>query len=148
MFLVDTDVISATAPTKAQPREDVVRWLAERGESIFLSAITLLELRRGIALLEAKGRHQKAIPLRLWAANLCENYADRILPLDRTVACLAGELAAQAEAEGASPGLPDACIAATAKHHGLMVVTGNARHFDMLGIAHLTLWRVGEEGPR
>ena len=147
MFLVDTDVISATAPTKASPRKDVLDWLRDRGDKVFLSTITLTELRRGIALLTGKRHHRKAKLLEAWEARLAQGFATRILPVDETVARLAGDLFGRAEAKGYFPGLADACIAATAERYRLTVISANAKHFRALGATYHPLWTETERGP-
>lgn len=147
MFLIDTDVISATAPTKASPRQDVLDWLRDRGDRVFLSTITLAELRRGIALLAGKGHRRKARLLELWEAGLAESFSSRILPIDENVARIAGDLFGRAEARGHVPGLADACIAATAERYRLTILTANARHFKALGAPYQPLWAKAEVGP-
>src|SRR3712207_9312095 len=59
LFLVDTDVISDTAPTKTAAREHAVAWLSEHRSDLFLSAITVAELRRGVAFLHGRGRSEE-----------------------------------------------------------------------------------------
>jgi predicted nucleic acid-binding protein len=147
VFLIDTDVISATAPTKASPREDVLEWLRERGDRVFLSTITLAELRRGIALLAGKGHRRKAQILEAWEAGLSRSFAKRILPVDEAVARIAGDLFGRAEARGYFPGLADACIAATAERYRLTIITANARHFHALGATYQPLWEKAGGGP-
>jgi hypothetical protein len=147
VFLVDTDVISATAPTKASPRQDVLDWLRERGDRVFLSTITLAELRRGIALLAGKGHHRKAGLLQAWEARLAQSFASRILPVDEAVARLAGDLFGRAEAMGYFPGSADACIAATAERYRLTIISANAKHFRALEATYHPLWSEAESGP-
>ena len=136
MFLVDTDVISAVAPTKAVGDADALEWLRRHGGAMFLSVVTVAELRRGVALLSGKGATQKAAALAAWQQELETTFGDRILPIDDGTARRAGDLLGAAEARGHRPGLPDAFIAATADLQGLTVVTRNANHFAALGVAH------------
>ena len=143
MFLVDTDVISGSAPTKSSGRDETIAWLRAHGDRVYLSTITVAELKRGIAFLAGKGHHRKAAALESWEKGLVERFSNRILALDHAVARRAGELFGAAEARGHDPGLADACIAATADLNRLVVVTSNVRHFRALGVAHQ---RLGDEG--
>lgn len=136
MFLIDTDVISMSAPTKAERPEPVLAWLKANGDALFLSSITVAEIRRGIAFVAGKGHSRKAVALRDWEHNLVQHFADRILPVDDKVAQRAGDLLGRAEAQGFAPGIPDACIAATADVHRLMLVTANGRHFQALDVKY------------
>jgi predicted nucleic acid-binding protein len=136
VFLVDTDVISAAAPTKAVGRAEALEWVQRHGEALFLSVVTVAELRRGVALLAGKGATQKSAALAEWQEELEIAFGDRIFPIDDSTARRAGDLLGAAEARGHKPGLPDAFIAATADLQGLTVVTRNASHFAALGVAH------------
>ena len=147
MFLVDTDVISASAPTKAQRPDAVLQWLREHGEQLFISTITLAEIRRGIAFVDGKGHGRKAAVLTDWESGLLQSFADRILPVDERVAQRAGDLLGRAESRGFAPGLPDACIAATADLHRLILVTANGRHFQALDIRYRSPYPEDHERP-
>lgn len=136
MFLVDTDVISAVAPTKTLADVEAREWVQRNGGTMFLSVVTMAELRRGAALLAAKGATQKSATLTAWQQELETMFGDRIFPIDDGTARRAGDLLGAAEARGHRPGLPDAFIAATADLQGLTVVTRNASHFAALGVAH------------
>ena len=135
MFVIDTDVISEGSP-KEQPRADIRHWLRQEGTKMFLSVVTLAELRRGIEFLRWKGATRKAMSLDMWERELASRFEERILPLDSATAVRAGELLGMAEAKGHMPGLIDAFIAATADLRGFTVVTLNRRHFRALGVAH------------
>jgi predicted nucleic acid-binding protein len=101
-------------------------------ESIFLSVITLVELRRGIQLLP-QGKRREALDE--WLLNdVAEAYEGRILPVTAAIADLAGRVAAAAKQDGYTVELADVLIAATARVHGLAVVTLNRKHFERLGV--------------
>lgn len=136
MFLVDTDVISAVAPTKAVIDPEAREWVRRHGGAVFLSVVTVAELRRGVALLSGKGATQKSAALAQWQEELETAFGDRIFAIDHGTARRAGDLLGAAEARGHRPGLPDALIAATADLQGLTVVTRNSSHFAALGVAH------------
>ena len=136
MFLVDTDVISAAAPTKAVADAQTREWLRREGGGVFLSVVTIAELRRGVALLAAKGATQKSSMLASWQERLQAAFVERILPIDEATARRAGDLLGAAEGSGHRPGLADAFIAATADLQGLTVVTLNGSHFSALQVPH------------
>jgi predicted nucleic acid-binding protein len=139
-------VISALAPTKAERPDAVLRWLRENGEQLFISTITLAGIRRGVAFVDGKGHGLKAAMLTDWENGLVQSFADRILPVDERVARGAGDPPGKAEAKGFAPGLPDACIAATADLHHLPV-TANGRHFQALDIRYPPPYPEGHQRP-
>ncbi|MFY7961739.1 MAG: type II toxin-antitoxin system VapC family toxin [Elsteraceae bacterium] len=138
--LLDTNIVSTLAPSKRETSAGLLNWL-ERidGEGrAFLSVVTVLEIEKGVSLLEHKGAAAKASELRRWLAGLVAGFDDKILPLDPDSAALAGQLEAKAIHAGHNPGMADAAIAGIAKARGLIVVTRNARHFLPFEIAVLT----------
>jgi predicted nucleic acid-binding protein len=141
VYLVDTDVLSATAPTKVQPDERLREWIRNHSHDLYLSVVTLLELSHGLNWLHHRGASAKAARLRLWIETVCGYYADRLLPVDLPVALRAGELIANARAAGIRVGTEDAIIAATAQLRGYVVLTANTRHFVPLSVAHLNPFR-------
>jgi toxin FitB len=141
MYLLDTNVLSAGAPTKAQPDETVLDWIREHSHELYLSVVTLLELSYGLNWLRHRGATARAAQLQLWLDAVTGHYGERVLPVDFTVALRAGELIAIARAVGARVGSEDAIIAATADLRGFMVLTANARHFAPMAIAHLNPFR-------
>jgi predicted nucleic acid-binding protein len=128
-YLLDTNVVSEWS--KPRPNNGVVGFLASTGEeSLFLSVITLAELRRGVERL-TNGRRRNA--LEEWLENdLIQRFDDRILGIDRDVANTWGRIIAQAERRGRAPGVMDAWIAAIAEVRGLTVVTRNVADFRPL----------------
>ncbi len=135
-FLLDTNVISMLSPSRAEASAHFLEWLERMdGEGrIFLSAVTIQEIEKGIALLEHKGAAAKAAGLRVWLSGLIATYDDKILGLDASAAAFAGQLEAKAIFSGHDPGMADAIIAGIAKAHDLVVVTRNAKHFLPFGI--------------
>jgi predicted nucleic acid-binding protein len=136
-FLLDTDVISMLSPSRAEASARFLEWL-ERMDSegrLFLSVVTIHEIERGIALLEHKGATAKAAGLKVWLKGLAATYDDKIIPLDASVAALAGQLEAKAISAGHDPGMADAVIAGIAKAHDLVIVTRNTKHFLPFGAA-------------
>ena len=76
-----------------------------RGQDL-LSAVTIQEIEKGIALLEHKGAAAKAAGLRVWLSGLIATYDDKILGLDASAAALAGQLEAKAISSGRIRGWP------------------------------------------
>lgn len=115
-FLFDTDVISLLAPGRAGVPEDFVaraEMLDSQGQ-VFLSAVSIHELEKGVRLLEARGATQKARMLDSWLRPLVARHAGFILSADADVARVSGELEARAIAAGFNSGASDAMIAGTA----------------------------------
>lgn len=133
MYLVDTNVLSAGAPSRIAP-VDLIVWMDEHSAELFLSAVTVAEIEDGIAKLRREGATRKAADLATWLETLLHLYGSRILPFDTAAARVAGALSDLVRGQGQAPGFADIAIAATAKHHGLTVLTRNLRHFEPLGV--------------
>ncbi len=119
------------SPARAEASAPFLEWL-ERVDSegrVFLAVVAIHEIEKGIALLEHKGATAKAAGLKIWLAGLVASYDDKIIPVDLSVAALAGQLEARAISAGHDPGMADATIAGIAKAHGLVIVTRNSKHF-------------------
>lgn len=97
---------------------------------IFLSAITIGEITKGITLL-ADGRHKQE--LAFWLREIGQHVAGQILPIDHETARIWGEITARAQAGGIIVPASDGLIAATALQHGLHAMTRNTRHFAATG---------------
>jgi predicted nucleic acid-binding protein len=127
-YLLDTNILSETVRT--HPNKSVITWLDQiPGEALFISVLTLGEIRKGIETLSDKRRRET---LRLWLEHdLPEWFEGRVLPVDREVADRWGRLLAAA---GRPVPTIDSLLAATALHHTLRLVTRNARDFDYHGL--------------
>ena len=134
MYLADTDVLSAGAPGRSERSAALVEWMDTHSDGLFLSAVTVAEISNGIAKLKRTGSAYRAVRLEKWLELVIHLYGKRVLPLDVSVARLAGELTDKARAAGHSPGFGDVAIAATAGWHGMTILTRNLRHFRPLGI--------------
>jgi predicted nucleic acid-binding protein len=132
LYLVDTNVISAGAPSRA--RMALADWMDAQSALLSLSAITVAEIEDGIAKLRREGARRKSAGLTAWLDALLHLYGDRVLSFDTPTARIAGALSDRARAGGHVPGLADIVIAATAQRHGLIVLTRNIRHFAPLGV--------------
>jgi toxin FitB len=136
-FLLDTNVISESM--KGRPNPGVVAWLAKVHEdSVFLSVVTITELRYGIGRL-APGRRRERLGSWL-EKELITRFAGRILPIELEVADACGKLIARSESLGRPMEARDAFIAATAEVHGLKLVTRNASDFEAVLKGIVTPW--------
>ena len=137
MYVLDTDVLSATAPTKAKPDETVREWIRTTSHDLYLSVVTLMELSYGLNWLRYRGASSRAARLELWIDFVRVHYADRVLPVDPITAIRAGALIALARSAGVEVDSEDAMIAAAADLRGLVVLTVNAKHFAPMGVPYL-----------
>jgi len=133
-FLLDTNIPSELVRSHPDPR--VERWFSAQDEqSLFLSAISIGELRRGFTLLPAGKRRTQ---LEHWFDDeLVPRFGGRILPVTHGIADRWGVLGAERQLKGAPIGTADGLIAATAAEHGLVLVTRNVRDFAGLGVTLL-----------
>lgn len=134
--LLDTCVVSELRRSDCDPRvRAAVNVIPDDG--LFLSALTVGEIVKGIALL-APGKKQQA--LQEWAHGLQIQFADRILPVDLATCVLWGEIIAQAQRQGINVPAVDGLIAATARRHGLRLMTRNVSDFAATGASLLNPW--------
>ncbi len=136
-YLLDTNVISALAPSRADRPPSLVDWLDRKSDELFLSVITATEVRDGIAKASRAGATRKALALTVWWDQVEVRFADRLLAFDLQAATLAGMLSDRARAAGLSPGFADIAIAATAGAHGHALLTRNLKDFRVFGIVAL-----------
>ena len=134
VWLVDTNVLSAAAPTKAVPSPGLTTWMERNSDRLFLSVITVAEVEDGIAKARREGATRKAERLDVWLETVIHLYADRILPLDIKAARRLGALSDHARGAGVSPAWADLAIAATAMVNRYAILTKNIRHFVGLGV--------------
>ena len=134
-YLVDTNVLSVTAPTVAVGRPEVIEWMDLHSRDLFLSVITVAEIAEGIAKARREGTKRKASNLSAWLRIVLHLYGDRVLPFDSPTAEIAGALADLSRGRGHSPGFADIAIAATAHRHDLTILSRNKRHFAPMDLA-------------
>jgi toxin FitB len=134
-YLVDTNVISATAPGTTARRVEFLEWIDSHSLNLFLSAVTIAEIADGIAKIKREGAKRKAAGLSAWLRTVLHLYADRVLPFDAPTAEIAGSLSDLARGRGHAPGFADIAIAATARRHELTILSRNKRHFEPMDVA-------------
>lgn len=136
-FLLDANVVSEW--TKPRPDTGVVAWLAEADEDrVFISVITVAELRHGIEGLPAGARRDR---LDTWLTEqVPQRFEERLLPVDAETANLWGRVMAQGQAAGRPPGTMDCFIAATVLQHDMTLVTRNVSDFEALEVRLVSPW--------
>ena len=128
MYILDTNVISAVRRPDRAPR--VEAWLRGKAEQdLFLSVVTLGEIERGIRQQDSRDP-DFARDLRAWLDRTILLFSDRLLAFEAEDARIWGRLSSEIGHAGA-----DLMIAATALHHGAVVVTGNVSDFAPTGAA-------------
>ncbi|NJD32064.1 MAG: type II toxin-antitoxin system VapC family toxin [Gammaproteobacteria bacterium] len=133
-YLLDTNVVSELS--RARPAPAVTEWISRvPNEALFLSVLTLGELRKGV---EALPRGARREALRLWLEqDLADWFGDRLLPVDAAVADRWGRLAA---ASGSPLAAIDSLLAATALQHDLRLVTRNVADFEFPALEVVNPW--------
>lgn len=135
-YLLDTNVVSELRKPKVTAHPAVCAWAAaQRTSELWLSAITIMELEIGVARLERRDRRQGTALRRWLERDLLPAFADRVLPVDVSIARRAGSL----HVPDPRPDR-DTLIAATAIAHGLTVVTRNVSDFVDLGVPLIDPW--------
>jgi toxin FitB len=126
-FLLDTTVVSEWV--KSRPNRGVATWLAQVDEDrVFISVVTLAELRYGIERMPAGSRRKR---LDEWLRDeLPLRFEGRVLSIDPIVADGWGKVVARSEAAGRPISAMDALIAATAETHDMTLVTRNTSDFE------------------
>lgn len=128
-YLVDTNIYSE--PVKPKPEPKVVEWLRKHERELYVSTVTIGEIRRGIERLPDGKRKDQ---LRAWLQSICECMKGRVLSYNISTAHVWGQLKAKWDKAGVSVPSLDSQIAATAQRHGLTVVTRNTSDFDKTGV--------------
>ena len=128
-WLVDTNVFSE--PVKPKPDAKVVAWLRAHESELYVSTITIGEIRRGIERLPDGKRKTQ---LRAWLIALCDCMRGRILSYNTSTAHVWGQLKAKWDRAGLAIPSLDSQLAATAHRHGLTIVTRNLRDFAKTGV--------------
>ncbi len=138
MILLDTNVVSE--PLRPAPDARVIAWIdAQALETLFLSAITVAELRAGLALLPA-GRRRAGLQESLETMVL-PLFSGRVLPFDLGCTQAYAELMAKSRASGLTIATSDGYIAAIAAANGLTVATRDTGPFAAAGPVVINPWQ-------
>ena len=137
MILLDTNVVSE--PLRSSPDLGVVAWIdAQPLETLFLSAITVAELRASVALLPA-GKRRTGLQQNL-EKRVLPLFAGRVLPFDLACTVPYAALMAKARSVGLAIATADGCIAAIAVANGFGVATRDTRPFEAAGATVINPW--------
>lgn len=129
--LVDANVLSEATRPASDPR--VLAWLDRHGADLFISAVTVGELRRGVALYP---QSRKRAALAKWLEEVVGSFEGRILPVNLEVAVAWGDYYAAQQRKGHKPQALDSLVAATAQVHGFTVATRNAEDFPGVSVTN------------
>ena len=137
-WLLDTNILSEIRRLKPEPR--VLTFISDRPlEQLYVSAVTLAELRFGIELLsEGSSRRDE---LNHWLTNTIRPMFDqRVLPITEEIMFRWRVLVEEGRKAGHTFSQPDLIIAATALHHGFTMVTRDRGDFERAGVAIVNPW--------
>ena len=137
MYILDTNVVSELRKIKAGKADNnVVAWAQNvDASSLFVSAITIMELELGVLSIERKDAIQGVL-LRTWLQqHVLPEFTGRILPIDTFVAIRCAQLHIPNKRNDR-----DALIAATALIHSMAVVTRNVVDFQPTGVQIINPW--------
>jgi len=135
-ILVDTCVLSEIRRPQGNSRVRE-QFQALAPETIFLSVLTLGELKKGIEKLEP-GAKKKS--LNAWLDQIVSSAEKRVLPIDLETAVIWGEITAKSAAQGKQIPPVDGLIAATAIQHGLRLMTRSIADFEPTGAMLINPW--------
>lgn len=137
-YLLDTNVISELI--SKQPNKKVVEWLDRLDpHTIYLSVITIGEIRKGIEKLPSSKRKQR---VKEWLeTDLLLRFHGRILEITTEVMLVWGKLTARLENEGKPVTAMDSLIAATALQTNSCLVTRNEHDFKHTGVSMINPWK-------
>ena len=128
MYLLDTNVVSELRK-RGRCDENVTAWYTSvSGDELFLSVLTLGEIRKGIELIRDRDPDQ-AVVLENWLSCVEQKYEDRTLSIDIAITDAWGRMHYIRNVS-----VIDGLLAATAKVHDMTLVTRNIEHFEDLGI--------------
>ena len=137
MILLDTNVVSE--PLRPAPDARVIEWIdAQALETLYLSAITVAELRAGVALLPV-GKRRSGLQQNL-EERVLPLFAGRVLPFDLACTPAYAALMTKARAAGLAIAAADGYIAAIASANGMAVATRDIGPFEAAGAAVIDPW--------
>jgi hypothetical protein len=135
MYLLDTTIVSLFDIRRKEQAAAVIDWIRSHDASIHISVMSLMEIEAGILRLLREGKSQRAEDIIELRDGLSTGYTDRLLPVTADVALTVARLGNEVRPMVIEQ--TDLIIAATAKVHGLTVLTRNLRHFTPTGVPAL-----------
>ena len=139
MILLDTNVVSE--PLRATGNANVLAWIdGQNIETLYLSTISLAELRYGVAALP-EGKRREALHNGL-ELRILPLFTDRVLSFDDAASKSYAVLRARAKAQGKAIAPVDGYVAAIAAAHGLIVATRDVAPFMAAGLTFINPWEV------
>ena len=129
MYLIDTNIVSEVGKG-IRCDIHVANWYSEVDESLlYISSLSLGEIRRGIELVRRRGDPAQANSLEIWLQTVKQQFSNRVLDVDSLIAETWGEVSALRPIPAV-----DGLLAATAKVHNLTLVTRNIQDVQGLGV--------------
>ncbi len=137
-YLLDTNVISELISKR--PNKRVVEWLdCLDPNTIYLSVITIGEIRKGIEKLPPSKRRER---IKEWLeSDLLLRFQGRILEITKEVMLIWGELTGRLEREGRPITAIDSLVAAVALQGNYRLVTRNEHDFRYTGVTIVNPWK-------
>ncbi len=137
MILLDTNIVSELM--RPVPDENVMAWVNEvDGGDLYLSSITVAEIRYGLAIMPG-GKRQQSL-LERFDNFITLGFSRRVLPFDEQAANVYGSLMAKQKNDGRTMSALDGQIASIASTHDLELATRNIKDFDGIGIGLVNPW--------
>lgn len=137
MILLDTNVVSELLRRAPEPR--VIEWIdAQPLETVYLSAMTVAEMRASVAMLPAGKRH--AALHESLEKQVLPMFVGRVLPFDQACTIAYAELLVKVSKAGSGIETADVCIAAVAISNGLIVATRDTNPFQATGLNVIDPW--------
>jgi predicted nucleic acid-binding protein len=137
-YLLDTNVLSATAPDRREiqdtAKQAARRWIKEHESDLWLPIVAITEIAAGVGEREAAGATRHAAQLSSWLHSVLLAYPGRILSYGIAEALCCRQLALAARRNGVQIGLADMSVASIASINDLIIATRNTKHFTPMGI--------------
>ena len=139
MVILDTNVISEPLKPAGEPK--VLAWLDQQDiETLYLTAITVAELRFGIAVLPLGAKKRRL--QEEFDKSILSLFTGRILPFHEDSTFAYAKVRAEAKARGKAIGVADGFIAAIASQHGFSVATRDTSPFEAAGLPVINPWQL------
>jgi hypothetical protein len=137
VIILDTNVISE--PLRPAGDAGVLDWLDQQDiDTLYLTAVSVAELRFGIAALPLGKRKQRLEEE--FEQRILSLFEGRILPFDEAVTTSYARIRSKAKSTGKAIGVADAFIAAIAAHHEFAIATRDISPFQAVGISVINPW--------